>query len=71
MGRSTQNASSDDPPQAEEVADYVASLARGLKEMADSQQLSVLGYLLDLVRLEAEERARRESGGNRAPNRFS
>lgn len=31
--------------------------------MADSQRLSALGYLLDFVRIEAEERARAESGG--------
>ena len=48
------------PPQAEQVAAYVASLAKELKTMADSQRLSALGYLLDLVRIEAEEQARRK-----------
>jgi hypothetical protein len=52
------------PPQAEQVAAYVASLARELKILADSQRPSALGYLLDLVRIEAEERARAESGGS-------
>jgi hypothetical protein len=47
-------------PEAEQVAAYVASLARELKTLADSQQLSALGYLLDLVRIEAEERAQEE-----------
>jgi hypothetical protein len=44
-------------PEAGQVAAYVASLARELKTLADSQRLSALGYLLDLVRIEAEERA--------------
>jgi hypothetical protein len=35
----------------------VASLARELKALAESQRLSALGYLLDLVRIEAEEQA--------------
>lgn len=48
-------------PEAEHVAAYVASLARELKTLADAQKLSALGYLLDLVRIEAEERARHES----------
>lgn len=48
-------------PEAEQVAAYVASLACELKTLADAQKLSALGYLLDLVRIEAEERARHES----------
>jgi hypothetical protein len=43
------------------VAAYVASFARELKAMADCQRLAALGYLLDLVRIEAEERARQET----------
>jgi hypothetical protein len=58
------DAGSHHPPEAGQVAAYVASLARELKTLADSQRLSALGYLLDLVRIEAEERARAESGGS-------
>jgi len=54
-------ASPNQAPEAEQVAAYVASLARELKTLADAQKLSALGYLLDLVRIEAEERARHES----------
>jgi hypothetical protein len=43
------------------MAAYVASLARELKAMADSQRLAAHGYLLDLVRIEVEERARQET----------
>ena len=55
-------AGSNQAPEAEQVAAYVASLARELKTLADAQKLSALGYLLDLVRIEAEERSRHESG---------
>ena len=57
MRQSLPNIAPNPPPQAEQVAAYVASLARELKTMAESQQLSALGYLLDLVRIEAEEQA--------------
>ena len=57
------------PPQAEQVAAYVASLARELKTMAESQHLSALGYLLDLVRIEAEEQAHSQIG--RKPQKAS
>lgn len=42
---------------AEEVAAYVATIARDLKGMAERSRLEALGYLLELVRLEAEARA--------------
>lgn len=61
MRQTRPDAGSNQAPEAEGVAAYVASLARELKMLADSQKLSALGYLLDLVRIEAEERARRES----------
>jgi hypothetical protein len=44
-------------PEPEEVAAYVATMARELKVMAARHDLSVLAYLLDLVRMEAEARA--------------
>jgi hypothetical protein len=43
--------------QSEDVAAYVATLARELKVLVERHDLSALAYLLDLVRLEAEERA--------------
>lgn len=57
MRQSLPDAAPNQIPEAEQVAAYVASLARELKILADSQRLSALGYLLDLVRIEAEERA--------------
>ena len=63
MQQSLRDAAPNHPPEAEQVAAYVASLARELKTLADSQRLSALGYLLDLVRIEAEERAQRNSDG--------
>jgi hypothetical protein len=62
MPQSLPDAGSNPSPQAEQVAAYVASLAKELKTMAESQRLSALGYLLDLVRIEAEEQARRKQG---------
>ena len=52
-------------PQAEEVAAYVASMAEELKAMVELHDLRPLAYLLDLVRLEAEEQAGRKA------NRFA
>ena len=57
MRHTLTNSGPNPPPQAEQVAAYVASLARELKALAESQRLSALGYLLDLVRIEAEEQA--------------
>jgi hypothetical protein len=44
-------------PEAEDVASYVAAIAVELKAMAEPHDLRSLVYLLDLVRLEAEQRA--------------
>ena len=49
-------------PQAEDVAAYVASMAEELKAMVEPHELRSLAYLLDLVRLEAEEQAGRKAG---------
>jgi hypothetical protein len=58
-GRSGSNSE----PEPEEVAAYVATMARELKTMAAQHDLSVLAYLLDLVRMEAEARAEGGSYG--------
>jgi len=42
-----------------EVATYVASMSGELSKMAKRQRLDVLVYLLDMVRLEAEDTAQR------------
>jgi len=42
----------------EQVADYVADLARQLKMLAERHDLPELAYLLDLVRAEAELKSR-------------
>jgi len=49
----------------EEVAAYVATMARELKVLVERHDLAALAYLLDLVRLEAEERSNGKS------NRFA
>lgn len=61
MQQANTNTGSDESAHAGEVAVYVASLARELKTMADGHKLTALGYLLGLVRAEAEEQARAES----------
>jgi hypothetical protein len=48
---------SDAPPEDREVAAYVASMSAELSRMAKRQRLDVLVYLLDMVRLEAEDTA--------------
>ena len=55
---------SDAMPRSQEVAAYVATMARELKAMAEPQGLSALVYLLELVRLEAEARAVDASGAD-------
>jgi len=50
-------------PGAEEVAAYVAAMAGELKGLVDPFKMRSLSYLLDLVKLEAEERARAGEGG--------
>lgn len=52
-------------PQAEDGAAYVTTMALELKSLVEPHDLRSLAYLLDLVRMEAEERA----GGK--PDRFS
>jgi len=42
----------------EQVADYVADLARQLRVLAERHDLPELAYLLDLVRAEAELKSR-------------
>lgn len=44
------------------VAGYVASMSNELSGMAWRAGLDTLGYLLDMVRLEAESLARHEDG---------
>jgi hypothetical protein len=45
----------------DEVAAYVAALARELMALAHRHDLILLSYLLDMVRLEAEQKARPEA----------
>ena len=46
------------------VATYVASLSADLANMARETGLDTLGYLLEMVRLEAESSARQTNGAN-------
>jgi hypothetical protein len=46
------------------VASYVAPLSADLATMARSTGLETLGYLLEMVRLEAESSARQIHGSN-------
>lgn len=45
----------------EQVAGYVADLAKQLKILVERHEMRELAYLLDLVRAEAEEKARTEA----------
>jgi hypothetical protein len=45
------------------TAAYVAALTADLAALARKQKLDTLGYLLDMVRLEAESSARGGNGG--------
>ena len=56
-------------PRAEDVADYVAMMARELKGMVEPHGMSTLAYLLDLVRLEAATQAEKEDNSPLAPDR--
>jgi hypothetical protein len=47
------------------VATYVASLSADLANMARETGLDTLGYLLEMVRLEAESSARQNPNGHR------
>lgn len=46
------------------VASYVATLSHDLAQLARRSGLDTLGYLLEMVRLEAESLARPNSSGN-------
>jgi hypothetical protein len=46
------------------VASYVATLSADLATMARDTGLDTLGYLLEMVRLEAESSVRQNSGPN-------
>jgi hypothetical protein len=50
---------SDAPLGDRELAAYIASMSAELGKMAKRQRLDVLVYLLDMVRLEAEDTAQR------------
>jgi hypothetical protein len=52
--------------EAEEVAAYVATMAVELKGLVVPHKMQSLSYLLELVRLEAEQRAR--GGGHAGPD---
>lgn len=47
------------------VASYVATLSHDLATMARRARLDTLGYLLEMVRLEAESLTRRNGNGRR------
>ncbi len=49
-----------DQARPEQVAIYVADLAKQLKQMAERHDMPELAYLLDLVRAEAELKSKPE-----------
>jgi hypothetical protein len=53
---------SGDPGSRAAVASYVATLSADLATMARRTGLDTLGYLLEMVRLEAESASRHNSG---------
>lgn len=48
-----------EPVSARETARYIADLSGGMAELARGSGLDVMAYLLELVRLEAEETAQK------------
>lgn len=56
--------SSDDPGDRTQVANYVATLSSDLATMARRSGLDTLGYLLEMVRLEAESVTRHSQNGS-------
>jgi hypothetical protein len=52
------------PGDRKAVASYVATLTADLANMARGTGLDTLGYLLEMVRLEAESTARQLNGQN-------
>jgi hypothetical protein len=55
---------SNEPGDRTAVATYVATLSADLATMARSTGLETLGYLLEMVRLEAESSARQSPAPN-------
>jgi hypothetical protein len=55
---------SEEPSGRTAVASYVATLSADLAVMARSTGLDTLGYLLEMVRLEAESTTRHSDGPN-------
>jgi len=53
---------SGEPDSRTEVASYVATLSADLATMARRTGLETLGYLLEMVRLEAESTSRQANG---------
>jgi hypothetical protein len=56
---------SDETGNRKEVANYVATLSADLATMARRSGLDTLGYLLEMVRLEAESETRHSQNGGR------
>ena len=54
-----------EPADRAAVADYVATLSEDLAAMARRTGLETLGYLLEMVRLEAEQASRHGPSGGR------
>jgi hypothetical protein len=52
----------DEPGDRAAVASYVATLSADLATMARRNGLDTLGYLLEMVRLEAESASRHDGG---------
>lgn len=48
------SSASDGTPEARDVADYVATMSRGLAAMAKQARLPILAYILDMATVEAE-----------------
>lgn len=60
-----------DPPDPQEAARYVASMAEELAQLARSHNLELLAHILDMARLEADQISRRwgdAGSGDRAPD---
>jgi hypothetical protein len=57
---------SGEPGNPKVVADYVATMSADLATMARRSGLDTLGYLLEMVRLEAENVTRHKQNGGRS-----
>jgi hypothetical protein len=55
---------SGEPASRAAVASYVASISADLAAMSRKTGLETLGYLLEMVRLEAESTSRQSNGSN-------